>query len=214
MYRMITSASVFVQDGMPAAKVRPKPGINILWGKDAEYVFWSIAGIFAIYPKERPLRNTAPIQADICRSNGIIYVIYCEEHIGNLGVFVNYITPPAHTTGNTEILVKQFHKCRFWDARDKHCIFDGTQLDRTLPMGESDLLLHAFYAFLRTVPMQDNAPPLFLCNFWERLDEGIDPRPIILALSAIGRQVFIAVPHYCEIKAWEEFPYDTAIHTI
>ena len=51
-------------------------------------------------------------------------------------------------------------------------------------------------------------------NFLERLDESVDPRPMIEALNATGRQVFIAAPHYYKINTWEEIYHDTAIHTL
>ena len=49
-------------------------------------------------------------------------------------------------------------------------------------------------------------------NFFERLDEAVDLQPITEALNATGRQVFIAVPHYYNMKQMEEMPYD--IHTL
>lgn len=73
------------------------------------------------------------------------------------------------------------------------CIFDGCQVDRRQPLGESDLLLRAFYAFLQTLPTQDNKEPLLLRNFLERLDESVDLQPIFQALRTTGRQVFLIV---------------------
>ena len=64
-----------------------------------------------------------------------------------------------------------------------------------------------------TLKQKDDCP-LFICNFLERLDEAVDLRSIFEALNATGRQVFIAVPHYYEIKELEGMPYDTSIHTL
>ena len=64
-----------------------------------------------------------------------------------------------------------------------------------------------------TLAKEDDCP-LFVCNFLERLDETVDLKTIFEALNATGRQVFISVPHYYEIKTLEEMPYDTAIHTL
>ncbi len=61
---------------------------------------------------------------------------------------------------------------------------------------------------------QKDDRPLFVFNFLERLDEAIDLQEAFEALDATGRQVFIAAPHYYEIKDLEGIPYDTRIHPL
>lgn len=86
-------------------------------------------------------------------------------------------------------------------------IVNGSQLPAGTA-GASDLLLQKLYDTLAA----KDARPLFVYNFLERLDEAVDPRTIFDALNATGRQVFIVIPHYYNMKQLEEMPYD--IHTL
>ena len=134
MYIKILSASVSVPGRADAMELQFHPGINILWGQNAEHIVRELAG-------------TTPI-------------------------------------------------------------VDGSRLPDGLDSA-SDLLLKKLY---ETIGKED-ARPLFVCNFLERLDEAVDLHPIFQTLNATGRQVFIAVPHYYEINTLEELYHDTAIHT-
>ena len=89
------------------------------------------------------------------------------------------------------------------------CILDGSRLPVGMS-GASDLLLDKLNATIA----QKDARPLFVCNFLERLDEAVDLQPIFEALNATGRQVFVAVPCYYEIKELEGMSYDKSIHTL
>lgn len=80
-------------------------------------------------------------------------------------------------------------------------------------LGESNAILARFYNALQSVAGRNDDFPLLLWDFLERLDEAVDIRPILQALNATGRQVFIAVPHYYEIKTGEKMPYVTIIRT-
>ena len=88
-------------------------------------------------------------------------------------------------------------------------IKDGAHLPTGIS-GASELLR----VKLMDVVSQKDDRPLFVINFLERLDEAVDLHPIFEVLLATGRQVFIAVPHYYEIKALEEMPYVTIIRTL
>lgn len=90
-------------------------------------------------------------------------------------------------------------------------VFDNTaSLSGTAHLGESDASLCRFYAFIRDAKrcaaLGDNRP-LYICNFLERLDEAVDLRPVLEAVNATGRQVFVAVPHYYSVTQLEEMLY-------
>ena len=73
--------------------------------------------------------------------------------------------------------------------------------------GTEDLLLEKLNA---TLEKEDDCP-LFICDFLERLNEAIDLQPILEALLATRRQIFIAVPHDNNMKQLEEMHYDIHI---
>lgn len=214
MSRKILSASVSVRDGIPAAKIRPTPGINILRGEYAEDIFWAIAGIFDVYPKKTPSLIAAYIQAEIQWPDGVIYGVTGGECGGEPRIYLDYIKMSGHTIGDKRRLAKRFCKRRFLDAGNRRCTFEGKIQSCTNPTGESDLRLGEFYRFLQAVVPQEKGRPLFLCNFLERLDESVDLRPVFEVLNSTGRQVFIAVPHYYNTTPLEEMPYETTIHSL
>ena len=73
--------------------------------------------------------------------------------------------------------------------------------------GTEDLLLEKLNA---TLAKEDDCP-LFICNFLERLDKAIDLQPILEALLATGRQIFIDFPHEYNRIQLEEMHYDIHI---
>ena len=97
----------------------------------------------------------------------------------------------------------------FGSEADGWSFLDGSRLPNGLG-GASDLLLKK----LRETLAKVDDRPLFIYNFLERLDEAVALQPLFEALSATGRQVFIAVPHYYKIHTQEEIYHDTAIHII
>ena len=212
MHRTILSASIEVLEGVPPLEIQPAPGINILWGENAEAIFWAMAGIFDAYPRENPLYPFARIQAEIRWPDGIVYgVVGGDECCGEPGIFLDYIQMPGRTTGDKGRLAKRFHKRRFQDCRNRRCTFEGEVALTENTAGEGDLLLEEFDRFLHSIVLQEIGRPLFIWNFLERLDEAVDLQPIFEALNATGRQVFIAVPHYYKM---EEMNYGTAIYTL
>lgn len=206
MDRKISSASISVGDGLSAVKLQLSPGINILWGENAEEVMWTLVGIFGATPK--PI--SAQLKAEVRWQNDISFWISGEISAGRSAIFVEDITLPNGTSAAQQ--VKCFHKRRFLEFRKQPCIFDGTRPFQRYPLGESDLLLKNFYLFLRCNLSDDR--PLFLFNFLERLDESINLSPIFRALTATERQVFIAVPRSYTINTLEEMPYDATIHPL
>ena len=186
MDRNITSAAVSAQ------KLRFGPGIHILFGKDAEAVVLALAGIFG---------GTIPISisAEVRWCEGVTFGVYCQEG-------ACFVDRPKTAQGDPAQLVKAFHKQRFLHFGKRRHIWDGAEL----PMGfagAGDLLLEK----LRTALAKPDTRPLFVINFLERLDEAVEIGEILGALATTGRQIFIAVPHYYEIKTLEEMPYDTLV---
>ena len=205
MCRKILSAAISTQEGVTL--ITPTAGINILWGENAEQIFGVIAGVLDIYPKERFAQGPVRIQAEICWPCGTVYGISGEERNGTQCMGVKYIKNP--TVKNEWDLVKRFHKQRLHDTREKNCFFDGARMKRSSPLGESDLILDGFFAFIKSVSKHEMGRPLFLRNFLERLDEAVDLQPVFEALLASERQIFIVVPQYYKIKSLEGVSYGT-----
>ena len=195
MNKGIQSASVSVQKEAPFTELRFHPGINILWGADAEDVVLTLAGIFGGMPPKS-------FQAVLNWRDDAILLVSGYDGCVFVDGIKNEKTDPAQ-------LLKEFHKQRFLTFRNTAHLLDGTQLPAGTS-GATNLLLAKLHD---TLAKEDDCP-LFVCNFLERLDETVDLKTIFDALNATGRQVFISVPHYYEIKTLEEMPYDTAIHTL
>ena len=192
MCRRILSASV---SGIPLTEFQFHPVINILSGADAEDLVLTLAGIWGGMP---PLNGKAEIQWD---ADAFLSVHIIDGACG--------VEKASTLRGSAAQLVKEFHKQRFLNFRNCRHIWDGSRLPAGIS-GANALLLTK----LSDALANEDGLPLFVCNFLERLDEAIDLRPIIEALNATGRQIFIAVPHYYEIKILEEMPYDAAIHIL
>lgn len=193
MRRRILSASVSIQEGTSPLEFQFHPGINILWGADAEDIVLTLAGILGGIP---PLNGKAEIQWDVDAS---LFVSITDGACGVEKAVTNY--------RNTAQLVKNFHKQHFLYFDNHTHIFDGSDLPAGF-LGAGDLLLEK----LGNVLAQEDDRPLFVYNFLERLDEAVDLQPIFEALNASGRQVYIAVPHYYKIEKLEGTEYDASIH--
>lgn len=206
MYRVLLSATVETK----AASIPLTPGaeINVLRGENAEAVFWLTAGLFDIFSVEKTPLPAAFLRAKIRWPGEVVYSVSGHDLQGKLCLCVDYV---HNSTAGREHLIKCFHKQRFPDARVSGDLFDGQHIDKTLPMGESDLILAAFHRFVQKIPQQENGRPLFLCNFLERLDAAVELTPIFQALQATGRQVFILLsPTYPP----QALPHDAAVHTL
>ena len=193
MHKRILSATISIPKETPAMEF--SSGINILRGQNAEDVLLTLAGIFGGTPAE-------VFEAEINWCEGVTLLISGE----NGQVFVNNIKKER---GNSAQMIKAFHKYRFLNFRNKTHVFDGSQLPAGIS-GASDLLLKKLEDTLK----QKDDCPLFICNFLERLDEAVALQPILEALTATGRQIFIAVPHYYNITALEKMPHDTTSHAL
>ena len=193
MHRRILSVSVSTQKETPSPEFQFHPGINILWGKNAEDVVLTLAGICGgMSPKNRK----AEIQWN---TDASLFISITDGACG--------VEKVKRKHGNVDQLVKDFHKYRYLNFRNTAHILDGTQLPAGIS-GSVELLLKK----LRDVLTTEDDRPLFLCNFLERLDEAVDLQPIFEALNATGRQVFIAVPHYYKIEKLEGKEYGATIH--
>ena len=195
MNKGIQSASVSAQKEAPFTELRFHPGINILWGADAEDVVLTLAGILGGIPS---LNGKAEIQWD---ADALLFVNIIDGACG--------VEKVSDQRGRAAQLVKEFHKQRFLNFRNCRHILNGTRLPAGIS-GASALLLRK----LRDALTNEDDLPLFVCNFLERLDEAVDIGEILKALATTGRQIFIAVPHSYQIKISEEMPYDTATHAL
>lgn len=206
MDKRIASASISVGDEFSPVNLRLSPGINILWGENAEEVMWTLVGIFSATPRQ----ISAQLKAEVRWQDDVSFWISGEINAGKSAIFVKNITLPNGVSASQQ--VKCFHKHRFLEFSKQPCVFDGAHPIQRFTLGESDLILKNLYLFLRCKPGDDR--PLFLFNFLDRLDESIDLRPIFRTLTATGRQVFIAVPRSYTINTLEEMHYDATIHPL
>ena len=186
MCKRILSAMVSTQEKTHAMVF--SAGINILYGQNGESILLTLAGIFGGMP-------TQSFEAVLQWRDDMTLFISGEDR----SVFVDRVKIER---GDPARLMKDFHKHRFLNFKNNTHILDGSRLP-VGTSGASDLLLKK----LNTTIAQKDAHPLFIWNFMERLDEAVDLQPIFEALNATGRQVFIAVPHYYEIKTLEEILY-------
>ena len=192
MSKRILSASVSVQEGKQAQKLRFDSGINILRGQDAEDVVLTLAGVLGGMPPKNG-------KVEIRNADASLFISVKDGACG--------VERAGTQCMNIAQLVKDFHKYRFLNFRNCAHLLDGTQLPAGTS-GTTNLLL----AKLHDTLAKEDDRPLFVCNFLERLDESVDLQPIFEALNATGRQIFIAAPHYYNMKQLEEMPYD--IHTL
>ena len=195
MHKRILSASVSVQEEEQTRDLQFDSGINIFCGQNAEDAVLTLAGIFGGMPPKS-------FQAVLNWRDDAILLVSGYDGCVFVDGIKNEKTDPAQ-------LLKEFHKQRFLTFRNTAHLLDGTQLPAGTS-GTTNLLL----AKLHDALVKEDDCPLFVYNFLERLDETVDLKTIFDALNATGRQVFISVPHYYEIKSLEEMPYDTAIHTL
>ena len=188
MYIRIRSASV----GEETSVLRFQPGINILWGQNAEDFLLTLAGIFGGKPRQNLKAETQ------WNTDTSLFISVTDG-----ACRVERAVPQGESIAQ---IVKAFHKLRILNFKSRAHLFDGSDLPAGF-VGAGDLLLKK----LAGVLTQKKACPLFICNFLERLDESVDLQGVLETLNDTGRQVFIAVPHYYNIKQLEELPYDIQI---
>ena len=193
MQKRILYATVSIPKQTPVMEF--SPSINILCGQNAEDVLLTLAGIFGGMPPKA-------FKAVLHWQTGVMLFVSGEDG----RVFVNKIKKEQ---GDSAQLMKNFHKQRFLNFRDYSHILDGS----ALPAGTSSASKLLLKKLGDSLAQKDGRPP-FVDNFLERLDEAVDLQPILEALTATGRQIFIAVPHYYNITALEKMPHDTTIHTL
>lgn len=191
MSRIILSATV----GEGTSDLRFQPGINILWGQNADDVLLTLAGTFGGMP---PQNGKAEI---LWNADTVLFVVIRDGTCG-----VERSTPQVESAAQ---IVKEFHKQRFLKFDNCTNIFDGSNISAG-SLGAGNLLLEK----LGDVLAQEDDRPLFVYNFLERLDEAVDLQPVFEALNATGRQVFIAVPHYYETEKMEGKQYVTTVHNV
>ena len=193
MHRKIIKASIFLPQKPPLRDLGFAPGINILRGEQAQTAVRILAGIFGDY-------CPGTVEAELCWQPGIRVFVSGGERT----VFVDRVELQGEDPAQKE---KAFHKTRFLCRVMGPYVLDGAEPSVGF-FGEGEGLLRK----LRSLLEKPDRRPLFVYNFLERLDEAVDLQPIFEALNATGRQVFIAVPHYYNMKQLEEMPYD--IHAL
>lgn len=196
-----------------------KPGrqINLIRCKDPENYLLALAGLFGGLPENCFCeREEYEVKAAVAWTDGLSCTLGARFSKEEKAVWVHSIDDTkSGLSAHSPEKVKSIHKRRFRNGTNTTHIFDNRtksgNLDR---LGESDETLRRFQLFLQEAQrcsMLGDMRPLFLYSFLERLDEAVDLHPIFNALTATGRQVFIAVPHYYNRNIQEEIPYD--IHT-
>ena len=71
-------------------------------------------------------------------------------------------------------------------------VFDCSSISADARLPESKHLLNEFGSFVNKLSDNDDRP-LFIYDFFDRLDEAIDINPLLDKLSSLGKQVFISV---------------------
>jgi ERCC4-related helicase len=73
-------------------------------------------------------------------------------------------------------------------------------------LSECDYNIANFNRFIEIVKEETakgDTRPIYIFNFFERLDEATDITPFIEALASLGRQVFIGVSNTCSLERFE-----------
>lgn len=110
------------------------------------------------------------------------------EFIGDDRIAVNFKQGGAdYSFDDTEEYLSKIAK---WGENGGN-VFDLTKCATDCVLSESDRLLAGFKVFLSGLPKED-ARPLFVYDFFDRIDEAVDPSPYFEALAGIGRQAFVA----------------------
>lgn len=220
MHNRITSALVRECRTDRMLEIQPSIQINFLQGRDAEGFLLALAGLFGGLPEKGfHSMEEYEVKAAVVWTDGLSCTLGARFSKEEKAVWVHSVDDTKSTlSAHSPEKVKAIHKRRFRNGTNTTHIFDNTSKSGNLDrLGESDETLRRFQLFLQEAQRRSllgDMRPLFLYSFLERLDETVDLHPIFNALTATGRQVFIAVPHSYQIKISEEMPYDTAVHTL
>lgn len=220
MHSRIISASVRECRTDRILEIQPSPQILFLQGQDAEGFLLALAGLFGGLP-ENCFRSVEEyeVKDDVVWTDDVSCTLGARFSKGEKAVWVHCVDDTkSGLSAHSPEKVKAIHKRRFRNGSNTAHILANTSKSGSLDtLGESAETLRRFQFFLKEIQrcfLLGDTRPLFLYNFLERLDEAVDVGRILKALNATGRQVFIAVPHYYEIKALEEMPYVTIIRTL
>ena len=81
------------------------------------------------------------------------------------------------------------------DEKNYYCL-EHKYVDNDNCLGESDYQIANFKKFLEIAKEEtekgDNRP-IYIFNFFERIDEAVDVSPFLDELASLGRQVFVSV---------------------
>jgi hypothetical protein len=70
-------------------------------------------------------------------------------------------------------------------------------------LSECDYNIENFKRFIEIVKEETDTRPIFIFNFFERLDEATDITPFIEVLASLGRQVFVGISNNYPLKRFE-----------
>ncbi len=92
---------------------------------------------------------------------------------------------------DTHEFSNKINECNVNDSN----VFDSNKLSTDIRFSESDRCLKAFELFVKNLTNDDR--PIFIYDFFERIDESVDVTNHLNKLASLGRQVFVAVvPNY------------------
>ena len=95
--------------------------------------------------------------------------------------------------------------CNIPEFKDKDCDerngynFHHKYIRNEYCLGESSFNIENFKKFIALVTeetVKGDTRPIYVFNFFERLDEATDIAPFIDLLASLGRQVFIGIGNY------------------
>ena len=217
MESKITCASVCERSSNNILEIPSGNKLVFVHGKNSESFLMALAGLFGGLP-ENCFRGTESyaVKADVVWCSGLTCSVGADFGNEERSFWVNGVEKDCRTSSEQVCkVVKAIHKHRFRKGNDNAHIFDGISKGVSLETsGESDRILKRFLVFMQETcrkTVLGDTRPIFLHSFLERLDEKADVEKILELTAAAERQVFIAVPHYYEIKALEEMPYDILV---
>ena len=74
------------------------------------------------------------------------------------------------------------------------CYFGNLEgVENPLMLSESDLRIADLENFIAKAKEEKSEKPIYIFNFFERIDESVNIDPILSELSSLGRQVFVSV---------------------
>lgn len=196
---------------------KPDGQINLIQCEDPEKYLLALAGLFGGLPENCFCEwEEYEVKAAVVWMDGLSCTLGARFSIEEKAVWVYDVDDTkSGLAAPSPDKVKAIHKRRFRNGSNTTHIFDNTSKSGTFDtLAESAETLRRFQNFVKETQrrsMLGDTRPIFLHNFLERLDEAVGLHPIFNALNSTGRQVFIAVPHYYNIKPLEEMRYD--IHT-